>query len=385
VACIHTYMHACTEYYTHTYTHAHIHVQFSPLKHTLLIPFDQDSCIAMSRDSKLIANISLKKSTKIWDAETGKLMHTLKNLTSLSLSHDSTLLVRAGQSDHYHDTRICLWDFSPIECLKSPCALQTEVLQRPGLSMFAYYSAKFSPDGQMVARRRDYRHQTLSIWSVQTGEELVELTRINQGLNSLNPIAWSADSKTIATVTGSTSGSIIIFDACSGKELVDIPVYTAVHQAKQVNHSVDWIAFDSKKSFLLSASARCNTANTHIMIWDLHDNMTKATFRCRLQGAGYAFALSADDRYIASAVDFSIHIWDVSARRKVRVMEGHMHGVNNIVWSSDGRYIVSGSKDGSMRVWSANEQVVCVLLCVCVCMYVCMYVDMLYCEGEQGW
>src|SRR5680860_200214 len=41
-----------------------------------------------------------------------------------------------------------------------------------------------------------------------------------------------------------------------------------------------------------------------------------------------------------------------ASRCHVRMLTGHRHAVNGLVISSDGRQVVSGSTDGTLRVWS---------------------------------
>jgi hypothetical protein len=43
------------------------------------------------------------------------------------------------------------------------------------------------------------------------------------------------------------------------------------------------------------------------------------------------------------------------------------------LWSRDGKYILSGSQDWTVRVWEVDEQVLCVYMCVhaVACMCVC--------------
>jgi WD40 repeat protein len=41
----------------------------------------------------------------------------------------------------------------------------------------------------------------------------------------------------------------------------------------------------------------------------------------------------------------------------VRVLEGHTSWVRSVAWSHDGQYIMSGSRDNTVRVWEADVQV----------------------------
>ena len=39
---------------------------------------------------------------------------------------------------------------------------------------------------------------------------------------------------------------------------------------------------------------------------------------------------------------------------QVRSLTGHSGGVDSVAWSSDGKWIVSGSEDGLVKIWSAE-------------------------------
>ena len=53
--------------------------------------------------------------------------------------------------------------------------------------------------------------------------------------------------------------------------------------------------------------------------------------------------------------DNSIQLWDAQTGGLVGTpLQGHMDSVNSVVFSSDGRHIVSGSDDNSIRLWNAH-------------------------------
>jgi len=41
-------------------------------------------------------------------------------------------------------------------------------------------------------------------------------------------------------------------------------------------------------------------------------------------------------------------------RWQVRTLTGHLGEVNSVAWSSDGKWIVSGSDDNLVKIWDAE-------------------------------
>ena len=69
-----------------------------------------------------------------------------------------------------------------------------------------------------------------------------------------------------------------------------------------------------------------------------------------------AVALSADGRTIVSgSFDRTVKVWDAHDGRLLRSLEGHTDAVRAVAVSPDGRTIVSGSHDRTVKVWEAES------------------------------
>lgn len=73
-------------------------------------------------------------------------------------------------------------------------------------------------------------------------------------------------------------------------------------------------------------------------------------------GGVCSVAHSPDGRYIVSgSEDTTVRVWDAATREQVgEPLQGHTAWVNSVAYSPDGRYIVSGSFDETVRVWDAT-------------------------------
>jgi len=63
-------------------------------------------------------------------------------------------------------------------------------------------------------------------------------------------------------------------------------------------------------------------------------------------------AFSPDGRHVLSGgQDKTLKLWEVSTGREVRTFAGHLKQVISVAFSPDGRYVLSGSEDTTMKLW----------------------------------
>ncbi|WP_448541461.1 WD40 repeat domain-containing protein, partial [Roseiflexus sp.] len=68
-----------------------------------------------------------------------------------------------------------------------------------------------------------------------------------------------------------------------------------------------------------------------------------------------AVALSPDGRTIVSGSrDCTVKVWDNASGRLLRSLDSHTDWVRAVAFSPDGRTIVSGADDGTVKVWDAS-------------------------------
>jgi WD40 repeat protein len=49
--------------------------------------------------------------------------------------------------------------------------------------------------------------------------------------------------------------------------------------------------------------------------------------------------------------DYAIRLFNLDSSKEVRRLEGHTSYINGLTFSADGRYLLSGSGDWSVRLW----------------------------------
>jgi len=90
----------------------------------------------------------------------------------------------------------------------------------------------------------------------------------------------------------------------------------------------------------------------------LSQAMTKARVPITLQGhekSVMSVAISADGKLIVSGSwDSTVRLWDISGNPIGQPLRGHENFVNSVAISADGKLIVSGSWDSTVRLWDIS-------------------------------
>ena len=65
-----------------------------------------------------------------------------------------------------------------------------------------------------------------------------------------------------------------------------------------------------------------------------------------------ALAFSPDGKHLVSgSMDYSIRVWDIEIGMEHTILSGHAGEVNALAFSADGTTLISGSIDGTILLW----------------------------------
>ncbi len=209
-------------------------------------------------------------------------------------------------------------------------------------------SVAFSRDGRRLLTSS--YDKTARLWDVETGQLLRTFIGHNWWVWSA---AFSPDESQI--VTASQDGTAIVWNTQTGELLHEFtghkgPVYTAAFapDGKSVvsggydDRVLMWNPNDAKKPNIAELVTGSNT-------------IAPAKFRA-LDGHSapvHTVAFSRDGKLVLSGSnDNSIKLWDFKSGKLIKTLRGHAGWVDCAVFSPDGDSVLSGSHDADIKLWS---------------------------------
>mmetsp|Transcript_149 Transcript_149/g.451 ORF Transcript_149/g.451 Transcript_149/m.451 type:complete len:717 (+) Transcript_149:100-2250(+) len=151
----------------------------------------------------------------------------------------------------------------------------------------------------------------------------------------------SADRRQL--VSGSYDGTVRTWDVSTGKE-------EHVFQGHNDGATSVSVSPDEK-------TAVVGCGDGQLILWDLGSGRRIAKTRAHRGGPAYSVLFDVKGHWIASGGrDGVVHLSDSSRRlRKVADLVEHKSSVFDLAWSTDGRKLVSGSRDGNVNVWNLED------------------------------
>lgn len=195
-------------------------------------------------------------------------------------------------------------------------------------------SIAFSPDGKMLAAGGGppQRFGEIKIWDVESHR----LLKTMQGhADCIYSIAWSPDGKLIAS--GSYDKTAKLWDAATGKEVSNL---------KDHIDAVFAVAFSQDSKRLVTASQ-----DRTVKIWDVATGKRLYTLSDASDGLSTLAYSPAGDRIAAAGYDKTIYVW-LLGKDDAHLDQSLIADEDSIlamVWSPDGKTIITASSDGSIR------------------------------------
>ncbi len=296
--------------------------------------------VAFSPDGTRLASGGGDKTVRLWDTTGDRDSMTLQKHTGwanvLAFSPDGKMLASGST-----DKTVQLWDTTTGE----PLATLTGHLN--GIAALA-----FSPDGNTLASGST--DGTIRFWDVAAGTPLDE--RITGHTQSMKTVTFFRDSSTLASAA--FNGEITFWD-----------VETAQKSAVQNSGHRDWystIAFSPDGTKLVSAASEGSIIFSRISIRN-PDNLIRLTDvwtgeeLATLERGSRELIFSPDDRTKTVAIaHLDIRLWNTETGDELVIpvldalplgFRGNLPTILALAFSPDGRWLVSGTTEGHIRMW----------------------------------
>lgn len=242
--------------------------------------------------------------------------------TTLSLSYSPDGRYIAAGTDY----GIHLWD--------------TETGARLGAPLLGdqgwVFSVDFSPNGRYLISGGS--EGNLVLWDVETGQPVGESWKAHE--EAVWAVSFSPDGHYVAS--GSHDGALIIWDVETGTQLAE--------PWRGHYLSVRSLAFFGSGAYLLSGAT-----DTTLRLWSVNVHNTDLgeplINSWHTDTAPMILEYSPDGRHLIAG-DISIGLWNTETGQQIGLdWEGHEWFITSAAFSPDGKYVVTGSLDKTLRLW----------------------------------
>ena len=280
---------------------------------------------SFSPDGKQIVSASEDCTVRIWEVQNGKCIKILDDHTdeirTASFSPDGKMIVSSS-----YDGTVRIWDSQSGSCLKTlvhGCAV---------------CSASFSPDGTLIVSSP--YDETIRIWNVQSGACILTLGHAEE-MDGDCSATFSPDGTKIVSTLGSWCHTVHIWDVQSKKCIDTLDGHT------------DWVSY---ASFSPNGERIVSISSDRTVCIR---NLLSGNIEMRLESSYYGPTIamfSPNGKQIVVAYeDGIIRILDIQKKHYSKVLKGHQGWVLSASYSFDGEQIVSASNDGTIRIWETRS------------------------------
>jgi WD40 repeat protein len=343
--------------------------------------------LAFSTDGGTLIGAGEEQAIYFWDTATGRQLHTLSTAPlrggSFALSPDGRTMALAGtwydEPQHKMESQVWILDpesgqriqtiqrgerrvgrlamaFRPdgkllfslgedgnfcVEEVASGKQILRRQVPRDGSPTLA-----LSPDGSTVAISTGSNTVKFLLWKWQDGEEPKELSLAEDRRQRFSGhVAFSPDGKQLVACVYRAESPIYIWDAETG----DLRQRLRVPQPNSYALGTVLVSPDGK-TVLAPGWRRDSGRSVVIHSW----NLISGEYQGELSApAGGLLAMSRDGRLLALTSGTSVRLWKWPSREEILPNDATHSGVINRIALAPAGDVVTGSDDGTVRIWDA--------------------------------
>jgi len=323
--------------------------------------------IGVFMDGKVVATRASDNWIHLWEAGSGKAIRSLElaaNVSQVAFATHADVAVIA-----YFDGSISVWDMKQGKELRQ---WKTPAAEVTGRGSMHFSALVISPDGKTIASRG--QEQVIRLWDAASGKALRTIDEqttgpdgitygyVGQGWdnNSSQTLGFSPDGSTLLSLAGShhdrggrgrrclevipTNTLIRLWDVSTGK--LQRRFELSIHGIVGFSYSPD------------GRSIAVSSRDATIQLWETASG--KCRYSSKPHPKGFTVGLlsySPDGKTlvgIANGQDPTVRSWDAASGKELTAtLKGHASGLASLLFSPDGKILLSGGWDTTALVCDA--------------------------------
>jgi WD40 repeat protein len=275
--------------------------------------YEHIQCLEITPDSKWLISTSSDKTLIITEINTSKASKVIAKISEEAIIGEWKVIISPNGKDmigYVGGKKIKIWNLKEIENFSTNDSIQDE-------SQFerTVYDITFTPDGKkLVLARGRYKIKILD-WADNCSQLLeIDGKKSFSNLQFIRSITISPNSQRIFSSSG--EGNVHVWDINSGQMLIEFLCHPYDPSVKDRVRDIDSIAITPDAERIITASA-----DYSLKIWELKQIKIGKTGQIIVKPSLY------------------------------KDLIGHADEVKSVVITPDGKRAISGSKDGTVKVW----------------------------------